>query len=281
MIAVERKIPQPFNNEQKNLLEMIADYATILIDNFSRFQNLEKQLFHIQQSGIYSKIDSDLKNDLLFQAGVELHNRLNHLKENLDYLLNPGDRKLSTKQTEALDAIQKEADILINIADSMVFISQAEKNSKLEKTDLNKIIRDVVNRYQIIAQVYRIIIKLDLPIQPTIVTVFTSQIIKVIEGLLSNALKHSPPKTQITIRVEQKDDWAIFSVKDLGDGIDENFIENLFEKKSSQNKDEVQRFGGIGISLPMMKEIMSAHRGKIWVDSGNGKGFIIYFSLPQ
>jgi signal transduction histidine kinase/DNA-binding response OmpR family regulator len=280
MLAVERKQPQPFTNEQKNLLELIAEYAEILLENFFRFQNLEQQLVRVQQSSIYSTIDSDLKNDLLFQAGMELHDRLTHLIRIVDNLSVAHHRKLTLKQTSPAEAIHTEIEILMDIADSMIGIPQGEKTGKLEKVDLNKLVREVVDRYQTIAQTNHTHIKLDLPLQPLIVTIFTSQIIKVVEGSLSNAIKNSPPKSHITIRVEKKDDDAIMSVKDQGTGIDDTLVEGIFERKTSQYRDEGKQFGGIGISLPMIKEIISAHRGKVWVKSGNGKGFTLFISIP-
>jgi signal transduction histidine kinase len=169
----------------------------------------------------------------------------------------------------------------MDIADSMVIIQQGETKKILEKVDLNEVVRDVMNRFQVIAQAGRIVIKPELPSQPTIVTVFTSQIVKVIEGLLSNALKYSPSKALIIIRVEKKDNCTVLTVKDQGEGINEDLVEKLFDKKSSLFGEEARRFGGIGLSLPMMKEIISAHQGEIWVESGHGRGFTIIFSLPQ
>ncbi len=61
MIAVERNSKQPFTNHQKAMLGVIAEYSAILMDNSSHIQKLEKHLFLIQQSGIYHKIDADLK----------------------------------------------------------------------------------------------------------------------------------------------------------------------------------------------------------------------------
>ena len=281
MIAVEYKSPQPFNNYQKAMLEVIAEYASIVLENSTRFQKLEQQLSSLQQSSIYTRIDSNLKNDLLFQAGMEMRGLLNRLMENLDNLANQGDHGLSLEQTVAFNAIQAEANTLSDIANSMVGIQQEEKTSILEKADLNETVRNVVNRSQTIAQISKIIIKLEFPSTPTIVTIFTSQITKVIEGLISNALKHSPPKAQVTIRIEKKDDCVILAVKDQGEGITENLAERLFDNKSSHFGNETKRFGGIGISLPMMKEIISAHRGKIWVENLHGKGFTILFSLPH
>jgi K+-sensing histidine kinase KdpD/CheY-like chemotaxis protein len=281
MIAVERKTAQPFNKNQQAMLELIAEYAAVLLGNFLHFQKLEHRLSYLQQYVVYATIDSDLKNDLLRQVGMELRNPINSLTENLDHLTNQGDLRTSRKQSDALNTIQKEVDKLTNISDSMLGIQQGETSRILENVDLNEMVRDVVNRFQKIGQVNRIMIKSELPSKPTIVTVFSSQIIKVIEGLISNALKYSPTKSPITIRVEKKDDCTMLTVKDQGEGINENLINGLFDKKSSLLGDEVRRFGGIGISLPMVKEIISAHRGEIWVESGYGKGFTVIFSLPQ
>jgi signal transduction histidine kinase/DNA-binding response OmpR family regulator len=281
MIGVERKTAQPFTIDQQAKLEVIAEYAAILLDNSIRFQILEQRLYNLQQSCIYATIDSDIKNDLLRQAGMELRSPLSILMKNLDRLSNLGDRRLSLKQTDALNSIHEDANKLMDIADSMVIIQQGETKKILEKVDLNEVVRDVTNRFQVIAQAGRIVIKPELPSQPTIVTVFTSQIVKVIEGLLSNALKHSPSKAQIIIRVEKKDNCTVLTVKDQGEGINEDLVERLFDKKSSLFGEEARRFGGIGLSLPMMKEIISAHQGEIWVESGHGRGFTIIFSLPQ
>ncbi len=281
MIAVERKMPQPFNNDQRTLLEMIAEYATIFLDNFLRFQNLEQSLNRLQQTGISSAIDSDIKNDLLFQSSKELHNVLNGLLENLDYLSNQGNRRFFTIQNDALIAVQEEASLLLDITDAMVNISQGALTPRMEKVDLNDLVHNVINRSQIIAQAGRIKIKPELPLQPTIVTVFSSQIIDVIEGLISNAIKHSPPKGQIKIRVEKKDNKAMVTVTDQGEGIDEKLTDSIFDKKTSLFSAEGMRFGGIGISLPLMKRIISAHQGEIQIKSGYGKGFTVSFTLPQ
>ena len=281
MIAVERKSNQPFTIHQRAMLGVIAKYAVILMDNSSHIQKLEKHLSLIQQSDIYHRIDADLKNDLVFQIGKELLRYLSNFSENLNYLLNPVNLKISPKQTDALKSNQVDADILIEIIDSLVNTQQAEKYKNLEKTDLNDLVRTVVNRYKRISQVNQTLIKLELPSQPVIVTIYVSQLMRVIEGLISNAIKHSPQKTGISIRVEDKSDCAILMVKNQGEGISENITKSLFNRKPGAFSVESRRFGGIGISLPTMKEIIKAHQGKIWIESGYGKGFTVFILLPH
>lgn len=281
MIAVERKSNQPFTIHQRAMLGVIAKYAVILMDNSSHIQKLEKHLSLIQQSDIYHRIDADLKNDLVFQIGKELLRYLRNFSENLNQLLNPVNLKISPKQTDALKSNQVDADILIEIIDSLVNTQQAEKYKNLEKTDLNDLVRTVVNRYKRISQENQTLIKLELPSQPVIVTIYASQLMRVIEGLISNAIKHSPQKTGISIRVEDKSDCAILMVKNQGEGISENITKSLFNRKPGAFSVESRQFGGIGISLPTMKEIIKAHQGKIWIESGYGKGFTVFISLPH
>jgi signal transduction histidine kinase/FixJ family two-component response regulator len=280
MLAVVRRKPEPFTKDQQTMLEMLAEYTAILLDNSLRFQMLEQRLGYLQQSGIYAVIDSDLKKDLLHQASREIQSPLKILLQNLDALSGPGDRRLSPSQASALGVIRKEVETLIEIVDSMNSLHQASTSRMMEVIDLCHIVHDVVNRYLPFAQVNHITILQDLPAQPCKLTVFSSQITKVIEGMVSNAIKFSPQKSQVTISMEFKDDHTVLKVKDQGDGVNESLAERLFDKSATEHAGGVRQFCGIGISLPMMKEIITAHHGEIWIDSGHTKGFTIAFSLP-
>jgi K+-sensing histidine kinase KdpD/ActR/RegA family two-component response regulator len=281
MLAVARKTSLVFNKEQQSMLEMIAEYSSILLENALRFQMLEQRLGYLQQSGIHATIDSDIKNDLLLQASRELHRPLSILMENLDILSSQGSQQISSKQASALNIIQEEAEILVDIADSMKSTHQRSPSRPMEEVDLNLVLRNVVNRFQPYAQAYHIILKLEVPSQPTRITVFATQIIHVIEGIISNALKYSPEKSQIVISIEIKEDRAWLKVNNQVEETNENLPEGMFDKNTVQHAGEARRFCCIGLSLPMMKEIISAHRGEMWNESEPGKGFTIAFSLPH
>jgi signal transduction histidine kinase len=163
----------------------------------------------------------------------------------------------------------------------MVRIRQGETTHLLEDIDLNEVVRELVNRFQPIALEGQIIIMVELPAQPTLVKVYLSQITKVIEGLLSNALKYSPPKGRIIIHIDQNEDNTTVEVDNQADEIDERLVESMFDKKYGIYGDNARRYGGIGISLPMIKEIISSSKGQIWIDNKQGKGFSITFTLPR
>ncbi len=281
MLVVARKTALAFNKEQQSMLEMIAEYSSILLENAYRFQMQEQRLAYLQQSGIRATIDSDIKNDLILQASKELHQPLKILMENLALFSDQGDQQISPKRASALNVMHEKAKTLADITSCIKSIHQRSPLRTMEQVDLNQLLRNTADRFQPYAQENRIIIKLELPSQPTRVTVFSTQIVDVIEGMISNALKYSPQKSQIVVSIELKEDRLRLIVKDQGEGIDESLAKSLFDKNTDQHTNEARRFCGIGISLPMMKEIISAHRGEIWIESEPGKGFSIAFSLPH
>jgi len=70
-------------------------------------------------------------------------------------------------------------------------------------------------------------------------------------------------------------------VENQGVQIDDRLAESMFDKKSSILGYTARRYGGLGISLPMIKEIISAYKGNIWIENRQDSGFTIKFALPR
>jgi K+-sensing histidine kinase KdpD len=267
IIVVARNEAVPFNNYQQAMLELVAEFTASAMENERRFRQVEHLLVMLQQSNIYASLESNLKYDLLRQASLELRTPLKYLMETVDLLMDKKEQSLSQEQTGLLNNILDQAEILMDIADSMINYRQAE-NIRLESVDLNEVVRNTTNRL------------LELPPEPAWVRVYTSQITKAFEGLLSNALKFSPQNGEVTVHVEKQETDILLSVSDQGNGIDDGMAEQIFNVKSSVFGYAPRRFGGIGVSLPRIKEIISAYRGRIWVEPTQGNGFKVVFSIP-
>ena len=242
---------------------------------------MEQSLVYLKQANTHACLESDLKQDILHQASLEIRKPLKMLMENVDALLGDTEHKLNRKQSTTLNDIQEEAEILMDITDSMLTSRRDEAVSGLVQTDLNEVVRNVINLFRPVAQMGRIMINLELPPQPAMIKVYPTQITKVIEGLLSNALKYSPTNGEISIRIDQNEHDTVLTVKDQGNGIDDSLAARIFEINSSVFGQSARRFGGIGISLATVKKIISAYKGQIWIENILGTGFTISFSLPR
>jgi K+-sensing histidine kinase KdpD/FixJ family two-component response regulator len=281
LIAAARNAPQAFTASQQAMLELAAEYTWILLENTLRLHQMEQNLVYLRQANIHATLESNLKYDLLRQSSLEVRRPLKALMENVDALLDDAEHKLSREQATLLNDIQEEAEILMDISDSMLISRQEESLRSVENIDLNETVRNVVNRFRPIAQMGRIMINLELPSEPSMIRVYPGQITKVIEGLLSNALKYSPSNGEVTIRIDHSENDTTLTVNDQGDGMDENLADRVFEINSGIFGYSARRFGGIGISLATIKEIISAYKGQIWIDRLQDTGFTIAFSLPR
>jgi two-component system phosphate regulon sensor histidine kinase PhoR len=104
-----------------------------------------------------------------------------------------------------------------------------------------------------------------------------------ITNLLSNALKYSPERKQISISTFCQGDFVAVAVEDQGIGIARDDLNNIFEPFYRSKDQTAHRVGGAGLGLALVQHIMKAHEGKIEVESTLGKGstFTLLFPLRK
>jgi len=103
---------------------------------------------------------------------------------------------------------------------------------------------------------------------------------QVVRNLVDNAVKYSMNDTEIIIKGEINSDEVVISVTDQGIGIDEEHLERLFEKFFRVNSGIQEQQKGMGLGLPLARQVLISHGGKIWAKSKLNQGTTLYFSLP-
>ncbi len=101
-----------------------------------------------------------------------------------------------------------------------------------------------------------------------------------IEALLDNAVKFSPEGGQVTSRLWCDEGRVHFAVTDQGIGISQKEQKHLFECFYQVDGSTRRRFGGLGTGLALVKEVVRAHGGEVWVESDMGQGSTFGFWLP-
>ena len=99
--------------------------------------------------------------------------------------------------------------------------------------------------------------------------------------LVSNAIKFTLPKGQISIGATIKNTHIEISVSDNGVGIDSTNIKNLFILGPSQSTEGTNNEKGTGMGLLIVKEFVEKNGGEIWVKSEPNKGSTFTFSIPK
>ena len=106
------------------------------------------------------------------------------------------------------------------------------------------------------------------------------QMVQLFQNLIGNAIKFRGKETpQVHVSARQKEENWVFLVKDNGIGIDPQFYDRIFT--IFQRLHGREEYPGTGIGLAVSKKIVERHGGRIWLESGPGKGTTFYFTVPM
>jgi len=109
-----------------------------------------------------------------------------------------------------------------------------------------------------------------------------SMITRVIDNLISNAIKFSPVKSSIDIIIEKNNSEKIkFTVKDYGEGLSENDLKNVFNQFQKLSAKPTGGESSSGLGLSIAKELIELNNGRIWVESKKNQGCSFIFELPE
>jgi signal transduction histidine kinase len=225
-----------------------------------------------------------LRDEFLSIASHELRTPLTPLKirvQQIQRLLSNGDvTHLQFEQLgKAVQNCNMQIERLSKLIDDLLDISRFSRGTislRPETFDLSDLIRDIVSRFSGQLEASACTVSLDLS-SPLEVTLDPARVEQVIVNLLTNAIKYAPGKP-IEITATTNGEEAQISIRDLGIGIapeDQARIFQRFERAVSSS-----HFGGLGLGLFIVSQILSAHRGKITVESKLGQGARFDVHLP-
>ena len=106
------------------------------------------------------------------------------------------------------------------------------------------------------------------------------RILQALRNLIGNAVKFTPEGGRVRISARPGAQGLEVSVADTGPGIPKENIQTIFEKFHQVSVGHSERANGTGLGLAIVKHIITAHRGRVWVESETGSGSTFSFVLP-
>jgi len=179
---------------------------------------------------------------------------------------------------EYLEDMYKINDELLRIVNNLLMACHLVSETleiHYEKSDINEIIKNVQNTLKHLAKDENLVLSLDLEENIPEIKIDKDMISRVMTNLVSNAIKHSKTAGEVKITTKSVENSVRISIQDNGIGISEDEKENIFQRYPSS-----KRTIGTGLGLYISKQIIDAHKGKIWFESEKDKGTIFYFTLP-
>ncbi len=220
-----------------------------------------------------------LRSALLDSVTHEFRTPLTSIKASVTGLLSGGNLDESQRK-ELLTVIDEESDRLDHLVGEAAQMAQLDANQvelHREPHRIQEVIERAVqeSKKPLTGHPVETVVPEDLP--P--LRFDLDRVKDVLNHLLENAGKYSPPNTPIRITAEKKDSYVMVSVADRGPGID-NFEQSLIFDKFYRGKDQRYSIQGTGMGLAIARAIIEAHGGTITVTSQLGKGSVFSFTLP-
>jgi len=100
-------------------------------------------------------------------------------------------------------------------------------------------------------------------------------------ALMDNAIKFSPDGGNVTIKIDQREENVFVSVIDQGIGIERENLPRVFDRFYHLEKHEDNLFGGIGLGLAIIRQVIEQHQGKLDVESKPGRGSTFTMRLKK
>lgn len=223
-----------------------------------------------------------VRNEFIQSAAHDLKNPL-HTIQNYARLLNEHeDLAHSEEARRYVQRILLSTQRMWNLVTDMLDMAYLDKNETLyfQEASINQILMRVIYEFDQEASKRNVILVSELLDEDIITQVDAKAILRVLENLLSNALKYTPLGKQILLRAWTEDAALLVSVSDEGLGIAPQELSRIFEPFYRSSQREVQEVEGSGLGLSIVKRIVEQHGGSVSVESTIGRGTTFTVRLP-
>jgi len=248
--------------------EELARRASLSIDNARLYRAAERAV--AARDEVLAVVAHDLRNPLgtIVMQGNMLGSRV-------------GDAE--TRARKASERIARAAARMERLIQDLLDVTRVEAGQlPLERAPLHMrdVVAEAVDAQKALAASSSIELGRDVAEQVSDVFADRHRMLQVFENLIGNAIKFTATGGRITLGVVAQADSVLCYVRDTGRGIPADELQHLFDRFWQPRRKRGETRTGAGLGLPIVKGIVEAHGGRIWVESAPGEGSTFYFTIP-
>ena len=258
--------------ETSVLLSVLGECALALESQ----KNLEEK----EAAAVLAK-NEQLRANLLRSISHDLRTPLTSISGNASNLLSNGDLFDDKTKKQMYTDIYDDAMWLINLVENLLSVSRLEEG-RMNLHMSTELVDEVVA--EALRHINRKSVEYHLHVQNSdeylLAQIDAKLIVQVLINIIDNAIKYTPPGSDITIEWNRKGDFVYISVADNGPGIPDQAKPHVFEMFYTVSNEIVDSRRSMGLGLALCKSIVNAHGGEITVTDHLPHGSVFTFSVP-
>lgn len=267
VLHLESQHPAHFNHRMRTFIEHVAARSAVALRNaemYTRTYNSEQ-----------------LKSDIIRMAAHDLRNPLGAIG-NATLLLRRLRAQIPEPAFKFVQSIEQAAHQMRSLIEELLTLERLESGLQIEPepVDLVEVCQDAILRTKADAEAKAQDFLLRTPEHPLVVRGEFAYFRQVMVNLISNAVKYTPHRGKVSVRLEKHGDRAFFDVTDTGYGISEERQKRLFQRFYRAREPGTEHIEGTGLGLSLVKTIIERSEGEVWFRSAPGKGSTFGFWLP-
>ncbi|MGY4822999.1 KinB sensor domain-containing domain [Stutzerimonas kunmingensis] len=220
-----------------------------------------------------------VRNEFVLRASHELRTPVTGMQMAFSLLRERLRYPAGSRESDLFDTVHEEMQRLVRLINDLLNFSRyqsGQQKLELEQCHIPELLEAARQRFEVNAAEQEVQLKLELQQPLPTLMLDRQQIERVMDNLLSNALRHTPKGGEVRLLARHHGERMILSVEDNGEGIPYSQQARIFEPFVQIGR----RRGGAGLGLALCKEIAQLHGGRIGVHSRIGHGTIFYVALP-
>jgi two-component system sensor histidine kinase GlrK len=225
----------------------------------------------------------DMKAEFLAHVSHELRTPMASIQEGTHLLLDEIPGPLVQEQRTILRIMADSSRRLIHLISTILELSKMEAGMmeyRIVPVDLHRIGEVSIDKVRLLADSKHVQLVLENIGDRVWVKADASRLEQVLDNLLSNALKFSPEGGVVKVQMKPDPQAGVLevSVSDTGPGVAPDDLPHIFQR-FYQGRTKVKHTAGSGLGLALVKKVVEAHGGRIWIESEKGKGATVRFIL--
>lgn len=277
---ISNKLTVPIHNLTKNSKELSKGNFGISFDTKTEIEELQVLSSTLDYTKNILKQNEELRRDLMANVSHDLKTPLTMIKAYAE-MVKDISYKDKTKRENDLNIIIDEVDRLNLLVNDILNLSKLESNIEslnIEKFDLSCLINIIINRFKIFSLTEDFTFITHIPNELTI-KADKQKLEQVIYNLMSNAINYTDNQKKIYINIIKRKKEIRIAISDIGKGINNEDIKNIWNKYYKTNKKHRRNTIGTGLGLSIVKHILELHNYRYGVITKKNKGTTFYFYI--